>query len=130
MKYIGIDFGTTRIGIAISDMDEKIAFPRGTLLNDTNVFSKVVALVAEEHVGAIVVGDTLTLEGRANSVTPAVESFIKELAAIARVPVLSASEAWTTVEAARYAPKGSEHDDSAAAAVILQRFLDSRGGVQ
>ena len=37
-------------------------------------------------------------------------------------------EAMSSIEASRYAEKGNEHDDAAAAAVILQRYLDMRGG--
>ena len=124
MRHLGIDFGTKGIGIAISDERGGFAFPKEIIPNEQAV-QRIAEMVEIEHIGAIVLGDTRALNGRGNAVTPAAERFASSLAEQVTVPIHSVQEAWSTVEAARYAPKGKGHDDSAAAAIILQRYLDA-----
>lgn len=123
MKYIGIDYGSKTIGVAISDAGGSIAFPREHILTSGNAVQKVLELVKAEQVGMVVMGDTLAGNGAENAITPEATQFATALAA-AGVEVKLVREAWSSAEAARFAPKGKTHDDSAAAAIILQRFLD------
>ncbi len=126
MKYLGIDFGMKRIGLAVSDGAGTIAFPRATLPNDGKVFSQIAQLITDEKVGAIVVGDTRSHGGKDNPVTADAESFVAALEVKITVPIERIWEMWSSIEASRYAPEGKGHDDASAAAVILQRFLDTR----
>lgn len=124
-KCLGVDYGAARIGIAVSDTSGQIAFPLETLSARDDASAQVVAIAAREGVGRIIIGDTRTLEGFGNSVTPAAEIFIRSLVERTAVPVIRVNEAFATSEALRFAPRGKTHDDAAAAAVILQRYLDS-----
>lgn len=124
MKYLGVDFGSKWVGIAISDNEGKIAFPRAEVPNDENLFQFVVRMAQEENVEKIVIGDTRSWGGSANRVTLEAEVFAVELAQATTIPNEFASEAGSSVEASRYAPKGEEHNNAAAAALILQRYLD------
>jgi RNase H-fold protein (predicted Holliday junction resolvase) len=63
--------------------------------------------------------------GIANTATSDASRFAQALAARG-VDVVYESEAFSSAEAARFAPKGKSHDDAAAAAIILQRYLDMR----
>ena len=124
MKYLGIDFGTKRVGAAVSDDAGTIAFPRETIANDAKLVPHLNKLVEEENIEAIVVGDTRSHGGAENPVSTEAEKFIKALEQTTGLPVERAFEAWSSIVASRYAPKGKEHDDAAAAAIILQRYLD------
>ena len=124
MKYLGIDFGTKRIGIAVSDEVGTIAFPRKTLPNDDQLIPQLKKLIDEEKISHIVVGDTRSHGGGENPVSAQADTFIESLEQATALRVERAFEAWSSIEASRYAPKGKEHDDAAAAAIILQRFLD------
>jgi len=126
MRYLGIDYGARRLGLALSDEAGGFAFPRETIPNDTTSIDRIAEIVRKEHVGTIVLGDTRAANGTGNAVTAEADSFAKTLEAHAKVPVERVWEAWSSVEASRFAPKGKEHDDSAAAAIILQRYLDSQ----
>lgn len=128
MRYIGIDFGRSRIGIAVSDEAGTIAFPRIVISNDANAIEAITRIVKDEKAGAIVVGDARTFSGGENKVTAEADAFADALAAASAVPLHRALEAWSSMEAARYAPNGKKHDDAAAAAIILQRFLDMKAG--
>ena len=128
MRYLGIDYGAKRIGIAISS--EEIAFPRGVIPNDNRIFQAILEIVTTEKVEQIVVGDTRSFGNRENPITKEAEAFIDRLKKETGLVVTSAHEAGSSIEASRYAPEGMSHDDGAAAAIILQRFLDTKGSVQ
>lgn len=128
MRYIGVDFGRSRIGVAVSDAAGSIAFPRTVIENDIKAIDTIVALATDEKAGAIVVGDARAFSGAENTVTADADAFADALMKAAPIPVLRAMEAWSSMEAARYAPNGKKHDDAAAAAIILQRFLDMQAG--
>lgn len=127
MKYLGIDYGAKRVGIAISDAAGTIAFPRATLPNNEQLFSQLTELVKNEKITTIVVGDTRSHSNKDNPVTAEAEAFVTALEGAIAVPVERIWEMWSSIEASRYAPEGKGHDDASAAAVILQRFLDTKG---
>ena len=124
MKYLGVDYGAKRVGLAVSDANGSIAFPLETV-DTAAALTRIIQLVQEKGLKTIIVGDTLFHGGVENPVTREAQEFCDRLARETGLPVSRASEAWSSVEASRFAPKGSEHDDAAAAAIILQRFLDS-----
>jgi putative Holliday junction resolvase len=128
MKYLSVDYGARRVGVAVSDAEGKIAFPRTTLPNDEKLLPQLIKIIADEKIGAIVVGDTLSHGGRDNPVTAEADAFVTALQAAAVISVERVWEMWSSIEASRYAPKGEEHNNEAAAAVILQRYLEMKGG--
>lgn len=127
MKYLGIDYGTKRVGVAVSSADGTIAFPKTVLANDEHLINGLAGVVAAEGVDAIVIGEPKTLEGHDNPLVEKTEQFITLLERQFNVPVHREREAFSSVEAARFAPPGEKYDD-AAAAIILQRFLDAHPG--
>lgn len=126
MRYLGIDYGTKRLGIATSDLDGSFAFPRDTIDNDEKAINTLARIIELEAIIEVVIGDTRSVEGFANQITAESDAFANRLAKSIAVPVKRFREAWSSQEAARFAPQGKKHDDSAAAAIILQRFLDNR----
>lgn len=125
MKYLGLDYGSKRIGLAISDPMGMIAFPRDTLANDEKAAEVIMSIVQNERIDVVVMGDTLSHGGKENPVTPEAKRFGESLAAKG-VHVETIWEAWSSIEASRYAPEGKGHDDSSAAAILLQRYLDTK----
>ena len=125
MRYLGIDYGAKRIGLAVSDEAGGFAFPKATIPNDANALAYIMQLAEDEGIAAFVLGDTRTASGAENPVTYEADRFAERLEEQISIPMHRAWEAWSSVEAGRFAPDG-KHDDSAAAAIILQRFLDSR----
>lgn len=127
MKYLGIDYGAKRVGVAVSNAEGTIAFPRASIANNETLVSAVTRMCEEERIEGIVVGDTRTLGGGENPVTHDAEVFMEQLRGASKLPVQAVFEGWSSVEASRYARKGEEHNDAAAAAVILQRYIDMKG---
>lgn len=125
MRILGIDYGERRLGLALSDEGAGFAFPKETIPNDAAAIERIVAMCAAEGVQEVVIGDTRAANGVENAITAEAEEFAQRLEGRG-LSVRTAREAWSSVEAARFAPKGKEHDDAAAAAIILQRHLDSK----
>ena len=124
MQYIGVDYGTKRVGIAISDEEGSFAFPKG-IVPTSDAIGYIETLVKTGAISGIVVGESLATNGEENDVLFMTKSFAKKLAAVVSVPIVFEREGFSSVEAHRYQTKKGNRDDSAAA-VILQRFLDKR----
>lgn len=129
MKYLGIDYGTKRIGVALSDDEGKIAFPKTILENNKNTISQIKEICEDEEVEGVVVGESLDSQGNPNIVHAAAKSFAKDFAAATRLPIYWKSEFMTSHHSAIGLKKGEfkkDNIDASAAALILQRFLDKR----
>jgi putative Holliday junction resolvase len=143
VRIVGLDVGERRIGIAISDATLTLARPVGVLhpqaLERDGVelaVTEVTRLAAEEDgVGTIVVGLPRRLDGSPTAMTPRVTAFGDVLGRLTRLPVLFQDERLTSREAeSRLAltdknwRSRKRRLDAAAAAVILQDYLDTRPG--
>jgi len=140
---MGIDVGERRIGVAISDATRTLARPLKTLAvtsaNDAvdRVAAEVTHLAAEDDsVSTIVVGLPVRLDGSANEQTSRVTAFIAALKKKISVPVVTVDERLSSFEAeSRIAVTSKDWRerkkklDAAAAAVILQDYLDSADNV-
>jgi putative Holliday junction resolvase len=132
MKCLGVDYGTKKIGIAVSDDTGAVAFPLTTIHSDRNAVSEVAALAQSRHVAMIVIGESRDLNGERNPVMENIEQFKKDLEDLTGLPIAYESELFTSAQAARqFAPDGSRKEnpsqeklDAAAAALILQGYLD------
>ena len=142
MRFLGVDYGTKRIGLAISDESGVLAFPKEIITNDSKVFQKLGKVIREENVSEIIVGESTNFSGAANRVSAQIEFFISGLKDKFHLPVRKQKEFLTSVEARKsYNGKGIKNNtqahskmkqsktgkvDASAAALILQRYLDRR----
>jgi putative holliday junction resolvase len=134
-RRLGVDVGTVRIGVAVSDADGTTAVPAATVPRGSataTAVSAVAALAAEHAAVELVVGLPLSLSGRAGTAATAVRDFAAQLAAAVPVPVRLVDERLSTTEADRGLRAGGADGrrrrtliDQSAAAIILQTALDS-----
>lgn len=133
MKYLGIDYGTKKIGIATGSDETRIAFPHSTIAAGPSALAAVAALCKAEGVGALVVGESRDLSGRPNAVMEDINEFARGLGELTGLQVHFEREFFTSALAARqFAPaeksrkQNPEHAnlDASAAALILQSYLD------
>ena len=122
MRLMGIDYGTKRVGIALSDDKGMMAFPHVVLPNDGGLLKAVEKIAAKEHVGMIVIGHSLGREGAPNKVHAAVEEFIQDLTLSLGLPIELEPEQYTTQEAIRFQGK-TDMTDAAAASIILNSYI-------
>lgn len=121
---MGIDYGSKRIGVALSDESGTLAFPETTLPNDEKAVGVIVALARERGADSVVVGEPLPLGGGENPLMKRINSFVEALKRSGGMNVHLEKEFLTSNEAQRHT--APEHEDAAAAALILQRYLDKR----
>lgn len=135
MRVLALDFGERRIGVALSDPTRMLASPLTTLTSGRggSIVGEVLRLAAENDVGEIVVGMPVSLSGRRGPQANRVIRFADALRRATDIPVLSADERYSTVQAERSLresgvkpTKARSRVDAAAAAVILQSYLDSK----
>jgi putative Holliday junction resolvase len=134
-RFLGLDYGTRRIGLALSDVEARIAFPERTLerRGERRDVEAICKLVAERGVVGIVVGLPLHMDGRRGPEAEAAEAFARAVGDATGVPVELLDERWTTVEAeralrqsGRTGKKRRDVVDAVAATLLLRAFLERR----
>ena len=145
MRVLGVDFGQKRIGLALSDATGLLARPWKTVpAGETpRASAEVVATIVRgvragedpdaEDLDLIVVGVPRRLNGDETGQTQPAEAFVAALAASAGIAVHAQDERLSSYEADRLLAlrerdwkRRKQHLDAAAAAVILQDYLDHR----
>ena len=85
-KILGIDHGSVRLGIAVSDDNASIAFGREVIPNNKTTFDKIKKIIAEDEIKKIVIGYPLNLKGEKTQQTLEVEKFEEQLRDSLKVP--------------------------------------------
>lgn len=140
MRALGIDLGSKRIGVAVSDRTGTIASPLLVLQRSGSArrdHEAIARLVVEEEAEAVVVGLPLNMDGSFGPAAKAAVSEAEALATVVGVPVTTFDERRTTVtadaammEARMRAQARRRIVDKIAAAVMLQTWLDAGGGAR
>jgi len=123
MRVLGIDYGEKRIGLAVADTDHPVALPRSTVENGKGTIRDIAAFCRQEQVGQIVMGLPLTLRGEEGEAAKKTRAFGEALAKEAGIATEYLDERLTT---AALPKEGVVSRDAAAAALILQTWLDRR----
>ena len=122
MRYMGIDYGTKRVGVAVSDATGAMAFPKTVLKNDDKLLSELSELVDEYEVKAVVIGHSIDKNDAPNQIQSAINEFIGDLTMQVGLPVHLEPEQYTTQAALRIQGR-NDQTDASAAALILNSFL-------
>ena len=133
---MGVDVGTVRVGVALSDATGTLAGPLETLrrAKDGSDLDRLADLAVEHEVTEVVVGEPRHLSGASGASARDADAYARALAdRLPSVPVHMIDERLSTVTAASHLLEGGIDSrkqraviDQAAAVVILQQFLDSR----
>lgn len=125
MRLLGIDYGSKKTGLALTDESGSMAFPHSVVPTDPNLIKIIEALVVEEKVGAIVLGYSLDRAGIPNKIHAAVEELMLDLTLAVGLPVHLQPEHYTTQAAIRLQGR-TAMTDAAAAALILDSYITSK----
>lgn len=131
-RFLGVDYGTTRVGLALSDGLALTAQPLETVPAEAAI--EAICSVANEHeLDAIVVGLPTSLSGAEGPMARAAREFADRVESETGCTVVMHDERFTSIEAERVLlASGARRDDRratrdrVAAAVMLQGFLDGR----
>jgi len=128
MKILGIDYGKSKVGLAIADSETQIAFTYATLDNDKNFLQKLMEIIERENISKVIIGVASHIN-RKSVVYPGerLGEFLKNKL---KIEVEYRDEMFTTKMACRnLIEKGvkgiKKYDDQEAARIILQSWLDS-----
>ncbi|MBI5511779.1 MAG: Holliday junction resolvase RuvX [Deltaproteobacteria bacterium] len=133
-RLLGLDVGTVRIGVALSDPLGIAAHPYEVIdRRSVDPVKRIVAIIDAQDVERLIVGRPLRLSGEAGPAVAAVEAFVAELAKAVTLPIELWDERLSTAQAQREMIAGGarrEHRrqsiDKIAAALILQSYLDAK----
>ena len=131
-RFLAIDYGARRVGLALSDPLKIIASPYRTIINknNTNLIEEIERIIATEDVELTIIGLPLGMAGQITEQTKKVKEFIDKLTARGIV-IKYEDERWSSVAAKRSMKEqnikgGYNKDlvDQTAAAIFLQQYLD------
>lgn len=131
-RILGIDYGESKVGLAIGDSETRMAFQYGTLKNDKNFLQKMAEIIEKENISKVIIGSSSgpTARPKRNADGPPEKlgNFLKEKLA---VEIEYQDEMFTTRQAQRnLIEKGvkgiKKYDDQEAARIILQGWLDKK----
>ena len=131
-RFLAIDYGARRVGLALSDPLKIIASPYRTIINknNTNLIEEIERIIATEDVELTIIGLPLGMAGQITEQTKKVKEFIDKLTARGIV-IKYEDERWSSVAAKRSMKEqniksryNKDLVDQTAAAIFLQQYLD------
>jgi putative Holliday junction resolvase len=137
-RLLGLDVGEKRVGVAICDETQTLARPLFTLKRASKKedFAKLATLCREHAIAKVIVGLPKTLRGEEGPQAQRVRRYASELQAALNLPIGFWDERYSSVDAQERLTSASRKArakgdiDSAAAAIILQEYLDAVNGSQ
>ena len=140
MRYLGIDYGTKRVGVAVSNETNEFSLPLTVLPNNGKLLEEIKKIVTGKEIGYIVLGKSMNLKGEPNEVMSRIEPFKEKLEKVLGLPVNFELEFYTSAEAQRMNAGDSGKNrragvrlrqpkvnnamlDASAAAIILKSYL-------
>lgn len=129
MKYLGIDYGSKKVGFAQSDDDGQMAFPLMIAPNDKTLLKDTLELIREMKISTVVVGESVDGKGKPNPIAKEARAFATTIEKSMDVTIVFEKEWYSTVEARKQPGNEGNHEvDDQAAAIVLQRYLDKVNG--
>ena len=123
MRYLGIDYGTTKVGLALSDETATIASPYDVWPNDNNLIRRLGELCRDRAVVGVVLGESFNYRRAPNAVMKQIHHFRDEFTNTIGLPIILHDEVLSSAEARRVDGPVAEVD-ARAASLILQSYLE------
>jgi putative holliday junction resolvase len=123
MRLLGIDYGSKKIGLAISDITGRFAMPFAVIPTDKKAIGEIVQICQAEKIDLLVLGQSLDYANKPNPLMEKLEKFKQQLIEVTKLSVEYENEVLTTKEAERIIGKDKQ-TDARAAALILKSYID------
>ena len=134
-RYLAIDHGSKRVGLALSDPMKIIAKPYKTISysNLVDLFNLLIKIIDKEDVECIVLGLPIGMKGQETTQTKLVLDFKEKLKLNIKIPIILQDERLSSLSAEKSLIQqnvktghNKNHIDKTAAAIFLQQFLDTK----
>lgn len=133
VKLIGIDYGSKTVGLAISDINQKIAFPLESCPKEKSINRITQLLHEEDAIEALILGIPKALKGNPTPMTEEVLSYKKELSSLINIPIYEQDERLISKFidqqlslTGKKTPEKRKVKDALEASIILQAYLDKK----
>ena len=125
-KLLSLDLGTQRTGVAVSDVDQSIAFPREEILHKSTeeLIQQLTKLLIEEQITGLLIGLPINMKGEVTRQTEITMEMIEQIKAAFKLPIQLADERMTSQEA--HKNTGQNIVDSEVARILLENHLGSQ----
>ncbi|MEJ5304357.1 MAG: Holliday junction resolvase RuvX [Ignavibacteria bacterium] len=132
-RVLGIDYGSKRIGLALSDPTNTLASPLPTIQNDAKAIEKIVDIISKNSVSKIVIGYPLNMNGTKSEICNKVDMFVSKLSRKTNCEIIKRDERLTSyiaqqqiLESVKSKKKRQDKSlvDQFSARIILQEYLD------
>jgi putative Holliday junction resolvase len=134
MKYLSLDYGQARVGMALGDSETNVAVGKGILegLTQNKLIEKIKAIVNLEKIDRLIVGLPLNMDGKETAMTKEVLLFVEKLRGHLAIAVQTIDERLSSQMADTLLKdfKGEKKQDQVAAQIILQNYLDRQKQLQ
>ncbi len=124
MRYLGIDYGTKRVGIAMSDENGDMAFPKEVLKNDARLIENLRKIVTENEIKKVVIGESKDFKMKDNAIMTEILDLQAVIEKTFEIDALLHPEFMSSQQAEFFQGKTATTDASAAT-IILQSYLDT-----
>ncbi len=124
MRYLGVDYGSKRVGLAISDENAEFALPLSVITNKPLLIKEIIKVATDNAVKEIVIGESRKYDMSANKILPDILA-LKDSLEKEKFIVHLELEFMSSVQAERLQGK-NDMTDASAAAIILQAYLDRK----
>ena len=125
MRILGIDYGSRKIGLALTNSEGQFAAPHSVILNNDKTLKTICNLIKEKEVTKIVVGKSLNFKREENPIMKQIVPFSAELEKITALPVELWDETLTT-SAAQRTQEADAMLDARAAALLLESYITKK----
>lgn len=134
-RILAIDYGTKRIGLALTDPLLTFAYPFETIINNKSVWEQLKIIIEEKNISKIILGYPTREDGKDSKLIPEINKFKEKLTKNFKIEVILWDEMYTSKIAESriiktVKKKKNRKDkgliDSNAAAIMLQEYLDSK----
>jgi putative Holliday junction resolvase len=125
MRILGVDYGTKRIGVAMTDEGAQMAFPKLVLQNDAKVIENFKKIISDNEIKTVVLGESKNFKMVDNEIMKEILDFRDVLEKELNVDVVMYSEIYSSAQAEFFQGK-TDLLDASAAAIILQSYLESK----
>lgn len=125
MRHLAIDWGSKKVGIALSDEKGFFSFPHSVIPNDDNFLLELKDIVEEYNVEKIIIGESKNYKGSNNPIMEEIERVKEEIEGELSLSVEFENEILTSKEAERIQGR-NDMIDASAAALILKSYLERK----
>ncbi len=122
MRFLGIDYGSKRVGVALSDEAGMMAFPYKVFPNSHTLLKELEAVIEKTKVDEIVIGHSLDKNSQPNKIQASIEKLILDLTLATNLPIHLEPEQFST-QAALQIQGRNDMTDASAATIILDSFI-------